>query len=159
MHYQSLLLDYWPRHDWQFLSLLPRFSHFWGFTFLSFKSPNNATRPLMVCYVCINDSRTKKGPRGNWTLSSATKKLNRCEIWRLSVAKDFGATSQPWSTWGERGSCCQWSSRHNSTSEVSCIFHHSQNGSFRSHQIYERLFLSMYYTCWMLYQAKTERKH
>ena len=49
--------------------------------------------------------------------------------------------------------------RHDSTSEVSCIFHHSQNSSFRSHQIYERLFLSMYYTCWMLYQAKTERKH
>ena len=24
---------------------------------------------------------------------------------------------------------------HDSTSEVSCIFHHSQNGSFRSHQI------------------------
>ena len=30
MHYQSLLRDYWPRRDWQFLSLLPRFSHFWG---------------------------------------------------------------------------------------------------------------------------------
>ena len=62
-------------------------------------------------------------------------RLNRCEIWRLSVAKDFGATSQSWATWGERGSCCQWSSRHDFTSEISCIFHHAQNGSFRSHQI------------------------
>ena len=38
-------------------------------------------------------------------------------------------------TWGERGSCCQWSLRHDFTSEISCIFHHPRNGSFRSHQI------------------------
>ena len=28
-----------------------------------------------------------------------------------------------------------YQARHDSTSEISCIFHHSQNGSFRSHQI------------------------
>ena len=28
-----------------------------------------------------------------------------------------------------------YQARHDSTSEISCIFHHAQNGSFRSHQI------------------------
>ena len=48
-----------------------------------------------------------------------------------------------------------YQARHDSTSEISCIFHHSQNGSFRSHQI---LKVNCQRTCLMSFSSENREK-